>query len=131
MSGDCLGLVIVGVQQTPLDHVAVLRIFCDLETFLKLLLDKIKINISFNINMSRSVVSKCEVAYTDHGDKDDTGDKTVLDLRPGQRVVTRDGREGRVIKYCSTQSSWILEIQNKRQLLGWWWMMEVVILKRF
>ena len=50
---------------------------------------------------------------------------TVLDLSPGQEVVTRDGRAGRVLRYCSTQSAWQLDIQGSSLLLGWWWMAQV------
>ena len=39
---ECLGLVIVGLQQSPLDHLATLRVFCDLDTFLKLVLDRLR-----------------------------------------------------------------------------------------
>ena len=57
---ECLGLVIVGLQQSPLDHLATLRVFCDMDTFLKVLLDKLRIRVSFSLDMGRHIVHRAK-----------------------------------------------------------------------
>ena len=103
------------------------RIFCELDTFLKMLLDKFKVTVnSSSRDMRYDVVQSASVPYTDQGDlsADNVGGNVsmTLDLRPGQRIVTREGREGRVLGYCPTQTAWTLLIQEQRLLLGWWWL---------
>ena len=75
LNGECLGLVIVGLQQTPLDHVAALRIFSDLDTFLKILLDKLELSINARVDMSRTIVHCVTVPYTVNGER--SGDHEV------------------------------------------------------
>ena len=80
--------------------------------------------------MRCDIVQSASVPYTDQGDLsgDNVGGNVggnvsmTLDLRPGQRIVTREGREGRVLGYCPTQTAWMLLIQEQRLLLGWWWL---------
>ena len=73
-----------------------------------------------------------QVPYSAAGERVRAGEAgTVLDLSPGQEVVTRDGRAGRVLRYCSTQSAWQLDIQGSSLLLGWWWMSQVRCINYF
>ena len=124
LGGECLGPVIVGLQQTPLDSLATIRIFSDMDTFLKLLLDKLKLSVCFSLDMGRHIVHRARVPYDAAGERS-REEETLLDLGQGREVVTWGGRGGRVIRYCSTQTAWQLEIQGEEHLLGWWWMAQV------
>ena len=127
LDGECLGVVIVGFQQTPLDDVSTLRVFSDLDVFLKMLLDRLKIITSFNLDMTRKVINSHKVPYDRGGYLTQNKEEMItLDLSQGKEVVmTRDGRVGRVIRYCATQTAWELEVQGDKLLLGWWWMYQV------
>ena len=94
---ECLGLVIVGLQQSPLDQLATLRVFCDLDTFLKLVLDRLRLSVSFTLDMGRHIVHRARVPYDASGERSEE-QETLLDLGQGREVVTREGREGRVIR---------------------------------
>ena len=94
---ECLGLVIVGLQQSPLDHLATLRVFCDMDTFLRLLLDRLKLSVSFTLDMGRHIEHRARVPYDASGERSEE-QETVLDLSQGREVVTRMGSEGRVIR---------------------------------
>ena len=61
LRGDCLGLVIVGLQQTPLDPAAVVRLFCDTDTFLALLTTTLRVAVSFDLDMRRHIVHRSTV----------------------------------------------------------------------
>ena len=129
LDGECLGVVIVGFQQTPLDDVSTLRVFSDLDVFLKMLLDRLKINTSFNLDMTRKVIHSQQVPYDRRGVlTKNTEEMITLNLSQGRDIVlSRDGRVGRVIRYCATQTAWELEIQGDKMLLGWWWMYQVFL----
>ena len=66
---ECLGLVIVGLQQSPLDHLATLRVFCDMDTFLKVLLDKLRIRVSFSLDMGRHIVHRAKARRIKRSEK--------------------------------------------------------------
>ena len=129
LDGECLGVVIVGLQQTPLDDVSTLRVFTDLDVFLKMLSDRLKIITSFNLDMTRKLIHSHKVPYDRGGQLTKIKEEMItLDLSQGKEVVmTRDGRVGRVIRYCATQTAWELEVQGDKLLLGWWWMYQVCL----
>ena len=75
-------------------------------------LSKMQIKVQFDLDMKCHIVHKCKVPYNDQGELTQDQDQFItLDLSQGQQVVTRDGREGQVIRYCPTQTSWELNIQ--------------------
>ena len=43
-------------------------------------------------------------------------------MREGGRVSRRASGEGRVVRYCTTQRAWELEVEGVKMLLGYWWL---------
>ena len=43
-------------------------------------------------------------------------------VREGGRVTRRASGEGRVVRYCTTQRAWELEVEGVKMLLGYWWL---------
>ena len=61
-----------------------------------------------------------QVPYDTSGNFSET-EITTLNLSPGQKIYMKGGGRGRVVRYCSTQQAWELEIEGKKMLLGFWW----------
>ena len=138
--GRALGTVIVSLQQTPEDGVATLRIFCSLERFLSLLLAALDLQLAAPTSdrqLSLAVRHCSRVPYDERGWRSSSA-TTSLDLTPGERVRLHEehnwrecgqdrggqvgaGAEGRVVRYCSTQRAWQLEVEGVAMLLGHWW----------
>ena len=119
--GECLGLVIVSLQQTPLDGGATLRIFSELDRFLAMLCRVLGVEVE-GYTMSGKVVHSAVVPYDITGCLSSTT-TTTLNLGAGERVqLWRGGGVGRVMRYCSTQEAWELEIAGCKMLLWRWWL---------
>ena len=106
LTGSCLGLVIVGLQQTPLDGLASLRLFADLDTALLGLLAGLGCSLTGSAHQYRNnIKDQAEVPYDSAGRRTTGLVKTTLDLRPGAELLlagTGSGT-GRVLRYCPTQ----------------------------
>ena len=105
LTGSCLGLVIVGLQQTPLDGLASLRLFADLDTALLGLLTGLGCSLTGSAHQHRNIKEQAEVPYDSAGRRTTSLVRTVLDLRPGAELLlagTGSGT-GRVLRYCPTQ----------------------------
>ena len=87
------------------------RLFCDLDSFMKILLAKLKVSVSFELDMLSNVMMRSKVPYDEDGYLSQEKE-TVLDLSQGQEVVTSCGKVGRVMRYCSTQTAWEIKCQE-------------------
>ena len=87
------------------------RLFCDLDSFMKILLAKLKVSVSFELDMLSKVMMRSKVPFDEDGYLSQEKE-TVLDLSQGQEVVTSCGKVGRVMRYCSTQTAWEIKCQE-------------------
>ena len=150
LEGGCIGMVVINLQNTPMDPLATVRIFADVDivmVHLAKLLDVPLAEPNLRVRMSIS-----KVAYDSSGEPTSLG-MTELCLQPGSgirlsprhncqgagqpsrahigggelvreggRVSRRASGEGRVVRYCTTQRAWELEIEGVKMLLGYWWL---------
>jgi NAD-dependent SIR2 family protein deacetylase len=138
--GRALGTIIVSRQQTPEDGTATLRIFCSLHRLLTLLLRALDLGppaADQERALSQRVRHLARVPYDERGWRSNTV-TTVLNLTPGEVVRLHESHnwagcgqergprvgagEGRVLRYCSTQRAWELEVGGAAVLLGMWWL---------
>ena len=144
--GECLGLVIVGLQQTPMDGKATLRIFSELDRFLQILCKILSVEVTTEAP-SMKITHTATVPYDTHG-KLSSSMAVTINLNQGQKIRLSSGHNwhgaaqnnklcigqqgnkklqvesgiGRVVRYCSTQQAWELEIDGVKMLLGFWWL---------
>ena len=150
LEGGCIGMVVINLQNTPMDPLATVRIFADVDivmVHLAKLLDVPLAEPNLRVRMSIS-----KVAYDSSGEPTSLG-MTELCLQPGSgirlsprhncqgagqpsrahigggelvreggRVSRRASGEGRVVRYCTTQRAWELEVEGVKMLLGYWWL---------
>ena len=116
--------MIVSLQQTPLDGKATLRIFSELDRFLHTLCKILAVEVTNNTS-SAKITHSATVPYDANGQLSGTV-MVSLNLNQGQKIRLNCGHDrscvGRVIRYCSTQQAWELEIDGVKMLLGFWWL---------
>ena len=151
LEGSCLGLVVVNLQATPLDGQATVRVFADTDTLMQRLIAQLNISLEAPKLVSK-IKCEAMVPYDSSGNKSSTvltelclkpGSGVRLSqqhncqgagqpsrahigggelVREGGRVTRRAKGEGRVVRYCTTQRAWELEVDNVKMLLGYWWL---------
>ena len=151
VSGSAIGVVVVSIQHTPIDPLATLRIFADLDTVFVELARHMELQLA-EPQLNRGLVTSAVIPYNEWGELTSSGPGRSLVLvagqpvrlsrehncqasglqsrshigdgemyREGGKIRVRARGEGRVVRYCSTQRAWELEIDGVKMLLGYWW----------
>ena len=151
LEGCCLGLVIVNLQATPLDGQATIRMFADTDTLMQRLVATLNLTLE-QPKVKSKIKSEDVVPYDSSGNRTSSemsrlclqpGSNVCLSprhncqdagqpsrahigggelVREGGRVSRRASGEGRVVRYCTTQRAWELEVEGVKMLLGYWWL---------
>ena len=153
LAGTALGSVIINIQQTPLDTAATLRIFSHIDQVMDALARTMKIKIDIP-EVHNTVYHQAMVPYDIEGfysksssmklnltpgqkirlnkSHNCQGSGQVLRKHIGQgefvrekgRIHQRSSGVGRVVRYCSTQRCWELEVEGVKMMLGVWWLQD-------
>ena len=150
LEGGCIGVVVINLQHTPIDPLATVRIFADADIVmhhLAKLLDvplaepdlRVRMSIrkvgydSSGEPTSSGVTELClqpgsEIRLSHRHNCQGAGQLSQAHIgkgelvREGGRVRRRAIGEGRVVRYCTTQRAWELEVEGVKMLLGYWWL---------
>ena len=151
LDGCCLGLVVVNLQATPLDGQATIRMFADTDTLMQRLVATLNLTLE-QPKVNSKIKSEDMIPYDSNGNRTSSemsrlclqpGSSVCLSprhncqgagqpsqshigggelVREGGRVSRRASGEGRVVRYCTTQRAWELEVEGVKMLLGYWWL---------
>ena len=150
LAGKSIGVVLINLQHTPLDPLTTVRLFADTDhVMLELakLLDlplvepTLKVQpttlvVPYDIDGVKAPDTKIELSFfpgshvrlSGNHNCQASGQQSLSHisqgelLREGGRVVRRTRGEGRLVRYCSTQRAWELEVEGVKMLLGYWWL---------
>ena len=150
LEGGSIGVVVINLQHTPIDPLTTVRIFAEADVVMEHLARLLDVPLAQPDIKVKMSISK--VAYDAHGEASSTvltelclkpGSGVRLSqqhncqgagqpsrahigggelVREGGRVTRRAKGEGRVVRYCTTQRAWELEVDNVKMLLGYWWL---------
>ena len=153
--GAALGTVIINIQQTPMDTLATLRIFSHTDQVMEALAKTLEIKIEVP-EVSKTFQHQAMVPYDREGRQSTSslmslnltpgqkirlntnhncqgaGQPAKLHIGHGEfvtekgKIYQRSTGVGRIVRYCSTQRGWELEVEGVKMMLGLWWLQDAV-----
>jgi len=124
---NCLGTVIINLQETCLDSVSSVRLFCKIDDAFRLLCKKMNLEIKEPI-FDLPAGDVFQIPYNEKGELDKTCTMT-LDLRQGAKIMIpvkgamNEGRKGMVGGKLNGHWTTVIYEEDgpKSRLLGIWW----------